>query len=112
TPFNAVIGFSSIMKSQTFGPLANTKYQEYIDHIHASGKHLLSIINDILDLSRIEASQYDFNIHEIEAAAVMNEVAESLEAIALAKQIRILKPETAPPVRVAADERALRQVLM
>src|SRR3546814_13497279 len=57
TPLNAIIGFSEIIKDQLFGPMSNPRYREYAIDIHDSGTHLLSLINDILDLSKIEAGK-------------------------------------------------------
>src|SRR3546814_17393225 len=62
TPLNAIIGFSEIIKDQLFGPMGNQRYREYAIDIHDSGTHLLSLINDILDLSKIEAGK--FELHE------------------------------------------------
>ncbi len=59
TPLNAILGFSEVMKTEMMGPIANKTYLEYAGHIHASGTHLLSVINEILDLSRIEAGRHE-----------------------------------------------------
>src|SRR3546814_13875127 len=61
TPLNAIIGFSEIIKDQLFGPMSNPRYREYAIDIHDSGTPLLSLINDILDLSKIEAGQFELN---------------------------------------------------
>ncbi len=79
TPLNAIIGFSSLIESESFGPMENRKYKDYVADIHASGKYLLSLINDILDLTRIEASKYDFDIRTLDAPAAMREVATLME---------------------------------
>src|SRR3546814_20553497 len=59
TPLNAIIGFSEVMAAQTLGPLDHPQYHEYTQHIHSSGQHLLSLINDLLDLSKIEAGKLE-----------------------------------------------------
>ena len=62
TPLNAILGFSEVMKSEMFGPIENPKYREYAGNILESGKHLLHLINEILDLTRIESGRYE--LHE------------------------------------------------
>jgi signal transduction histidine kinase len=74
TPLNAIIGFSDLIKSETFGPLAPSVYGEYIGDIHASGLHLLDLINDLLDLSKIEAGKYRLHLEPLAPAEVMSEV--------------------------------------
>ena len=61
TPLNAIIGFSELIKARTFGPIGSETYAEYVEHIHSSGAHLLSIINDILDLARAESGTVDLS---------------------------------------------------
>ena len=62
TPLNAIIGFSEIVLRETFGPIANTRYRDYVDDIRGSGSHLLELINDILDLSKAEAGQIELQL--------------------------------------------------
>ena len=70
TPLNAVIGFSELMNQELFGPLGNSRYQEYVADIHSSGTHLLNLINDLLDLSKIEAHKYELQEQEVDLAVV------------------------------------------
>ncbi len=72
TPLNAVIGFSSILMNQLFGPLGDQKYLEYAKDINSSGAHLLDIINDILDLSKAEAGKLTLNYEEVHIAKAIN----------------------------------------
>ncbi len=65
-PLNAIIGFSEIIKDETFGPVGSTKYRDYADDINQSGQHLLSLINDILDLSKIESGTDELHEENIE----------------------------------------------
>lgn len=112
TPLNAIIRFSSLIKSEIFGPVGNEKYREYIHDVHASGEYLLSLINDILDLSRIEASKYEFEIQPIDPVAAMNEVAMLVKPLALQKTIALVMPEAIPGCDVLGDRRAVHQVLL
>src|SRR5467141_3526474 len=70
TPLNAILGFSEVMKSEVFGPLTVPNYKEYVGDIHASGQHLLNLINEILDLSRIEAGRYELKEEAVQLAHV------------------------------------------
>ncbi len=65
TPLNAIIGFSDILRSEKFGPIANPKYLEYARDVHASGVHLLDLINDVLDMSKIEAGKLELFEEEV-----------------------------------------------
>ena len=70
TPLNAIIGFSEVMMEERFGPIGNERYRDYLKDIHVSGAHLISLINDLLDLSKIEAGKLDLNF----AASTLNDV--------------------------------------
>ncbi len=72
TPLNAIIGFSETMMEKVFGELGHEKYNEYATHIHSSGRHLLSIINDILDLSKVEAGKLEFDMAVVTLDKVMD----------------------------------------
>ena len=71
TPLNAIIGFSEILGSQIFGPLGDPRYREHATDFHDSGDHLLQIINDILDLAKIEAGQQKLEEQPVEVAQVI-----------------------------------------
>ncbi|MFM1817114.1 MAG: hypothetical protein RLZ98_3809, partial [Pseudomonadota bacterium] len=112
TPLNAILGFSEVMKDQIMGPLDNPTYREYVSNIHQSGAHLLKLINEILDLSRIEAGRYDLN----EEAVRLTEVAEDCEQLlrlrAEAKNIQIVLDFQERLPQLWADQRAIRQVCL
>src|SRR3546814_12740357 len=74
TPLNAVLGFSEILKTEAFGPLGSKRYKDYADDIHASGSHLLSLINDLLDMSKIEAGKYRLHRAQIGRASCRERV--------------------------------------
>ncbi|WEK57485.1 MAG: HAMP domain-containing sensor histidine kinase [Candidatus Brevundimonas phytovorans] len=111
TPLNAVIGFSDIMRQRLFGPVPD-RYAEYADSIHTAGRHLLALINDVLDVSRIEADRYDLNIETfdvretVSAALALVRVQADDKGVDLAA---VLPPEA---VSVAADRRAVKQMLL
>src|SRR5690606_14946701 len=73
TPLNAILGFSEVMKSEVMGPLASPAYKEYAANIHQSGTHLLKLINEILDLSRIEAGRYDLNEQSVRIVDIVDD---------------------------------------
>jgi PAS domain S-box-containing protein len=111
TPLNAIIGFSDIMARQAFGPIENKKYAEYVNDICNSGKQLLSIINDILDLSRVEAGKQDLKIETITLADSWPQIASGLSAAAGRKNITLIPPDALDTIRFRADRRAVMQIL-
>ncbi len=112
TPLNAIIGFSELMKNHLFGPLNNPKYEEYMEDIHFSSRHLLDIINDVLDMSKIEAGRVEL----IESEVAINEVLDSVVRImndrAKTQSVGLdFKVDKDLP-HVRADQRLLRQILI
>ncbi len=111
TPLNAVIGFSDIMRQRLFGPVPD-RYAEYAESIHTAGGHLLALINDVLDVSRIEADRYELNIERfdvreaVSAALALVRVQADDKGVDLAA---VLPPEA---LIVAADRRAMKQMLL
>jgi Amt family ammonium transporter len=112
TPLNAVIGFSELMNQELFGPLGNARYREYVTDIHASGTHLLNLINDLLDLSKIEAHKYELQEQEVDLAVVVLTAARFVQKPVHDKKLRLNTsiPPNLPTVR--ADERVLRQIVL
>ncbi|MFE1598385.1 sensor histidine kinase [Methylobacterium sp. ID0610] len=112
TPLNAILGFSEVMKNEVFGPHAAPSYQEYSTDIHDSGMHLLNLINEILDLSRIEAGRYELNEEAVQLAYVVEECRHMMALRARAKN-QTFKELVDPSLpRLWADERAMRQVVL
>jgi two-component system cell cycle sensor histidine kinase PleC len=112
TPLNAILGFSEVMKNEVFGPHANASYKEYSGDIHSSGEHLLTLINEILDLSRIEAGKYELNEEAISLAGIADDAAHMLNLRAKAKG-QVIRQATEPELpRIWADERAIRQAVL
>lgn len=111
TPLNAIIGFSEIMGSGLFGELGSPKYKEYAGDIHASGTHLLELINDILDMSKIEAGRMTLETQPLELAEVTEESLRLISARADVAKVTIENNLPALPT-VQADKRAVKQVLL
>lgn len=112
TPLNAIIGFSEIMRQQMFGPLGTERYLEYTNDIHDSGRHLLNVIDDILDISKIEAGRYAIEENEIDFADVLRWSIEVMRARTIEKQqnVTLALPEEMPHLK--ADQRAMRQIML
>jgi len=110
TPLNAVIGFGQVMRDQLFGSIGNERYLEYARDIHDSAKHLLGIINNIIDLSRLESGTLEVNMTAVDAAQVLREAQVLVRGQAEARGIRIEFAAAPALPRVDADPRALRQI--
>ncbi len=112
TPLNAIIGFSDMLVSQVYGPLGSPRYAGYAQDIHASGQHLLALITDILDMSRIEAGRYEFRPETVELVDLVEESLRMVRGRADEHGIR-LAPVIEPGVSTLwADRRALKQILL
>ena len=111
TPLNAVIGFSEVMEQGLFGPLGHAKYQEYARDIRESGSYLLEVINDILDMSKIEAGRMALDIDSVDVADI---VEDSMKVVGQAAGERdiILSRHGPSKLVVEADRRALKQVFL
>jgi two-component system, cell cycle sensor histidine kinase PleC len=112
TPLNAILGFSEVMKSEVFGEHAIPAYKEYSADIHNSGVHLLGLINEILDLSRIEAGRYELNEESISLAAIVEDCHHLLKLRATNRGIIIHEMFETDLPRLWADERAVRQICL
>ena len=110
TPLNAVLGFSDLLADERYGPL-NDRQQRYVKHIHSGGKHLLKLISDILDLSKIEAGRMELTIEEVTVASAFAEVIGSLYPLA-EKKMQSLSQADEHKLRVRADSMRFKQVLM
>jgi two-component system cell cycle sensor histidine kinase PleC len=112
TPLNAILGFSEVMKNEIFGAHSIAVYKDYSNDIHASGQHLLGLINEILDLSRIEAGRYELNEEAIGLASVVQDCHHLLKMRAKSRGITIHETFEQDLPRVWADERAIRQICL
>ena len=111
TPLNAIIGFSEIMESGMFGPLVNEKYRGYCKDIHQSGQYLLDVINDILDMSKIEAGRIRLDVEQIRLGRFLNDAMRVVSARADDKKLE-LTADIAQGIRVKADQRLLKQIML
>ncbi|MFN3075322.1 MAG: PAS-domain containing protein [Alphaproteobacteria bacterium] len=112
TPLNAIIGFSDAIISEVFGPLGNERYQGYIDDIHRSGVHLLALINDILDIAKVEAGKVELHEEELEITHTVKACLRLLRPRAQEMGVKLYSriPKDLP--RLFADERRLKQILL
>ena len=112
TPLNAVLGFSEVMKSEILGPHTVPTYKEYANDIHESGQHLLNLINEILDLSRIEAGRYELQEEGVTLADIAEDSHRLLKLRADKKDLTILLNIQENLSQLWADERAIRQICL
>jgi PAS domain S-box-containing protein len=112
TPLNAIIGFSEVMMDERFGPVGNERYRQYLKDIHASGGHLISLLNDLLDLSKIEAGKLELTFVSVD----LNELVQQCVAIMQeqANRERVIIRTSLPPKlpQIVADARSVRQIAL
>ena len=112
TPLNAILGFSEVMKAELLGPVQNKSYLEYAGNIHDSGRHLLQLINEILDLSRIEAGRYELHEESIRLNEIVEDCHRLLALRAESKGLQVVQEFAKGLEPIWADERAIRQVCL
>jgi len=112
TPLNAIIGFSEIMQGEILGPHSTPTYKEYANDINQSGQHLLNLINEILDISRIEAGRYELNESAVDIAKVVADCYRLMRLRAEAKGLKIVELFEPGLPELWADERAMRQICL
>ena len=111
TPLNAIIGFSEIIRDRLFGP-ASPAYFEYAGDINNAGHHLLAIVNDVLDIAKIEAGKVEFSEGEADLGAILNASLRAVKTQAKSGNVRILKEYPQEGIKVRCDEVRLRQVFI
>ncbi|MCP8897005.1 PAS domain-containing protein [Shinella daejeonensis] len=111
TPLNAILGFSEILQNQMFGPIGSEKYREYSCDIHESGKHLLNVINDILDMSKIEAGHMRISCETVDLAPLIDEALRLTMLQAEKKKITV-RQDCMSTLPLTADRRAMKQILL
>lgn len=112
TPLNAIIGFSELIQRQYLGPVGNDRYRQYAEDINGSGKHLLSLIDDLLDLSKIEAGETELHPEWVAVDNIAQESARLTESRARTRLVTIRLDTDQRIGSLWADERALRQILI
>jgi len=112
TPLNAIIGFSELMDHRIFGELGDPRYHEYAEHIHSSGTFLLKLVNDILDLSKIEANKFEVVTEPVQLRDAIDECAPMIGRQAASRDVRFEVGEVDVRAVVEADERGLQQILL
>jgi signal transduction histidine kinase len=112
TPLNAVIGFADVMRNETFGPIGNDRYREYLDDISRSSEHLLEVINDLLDFSKIEAGKLEVVVEDVGLAELLGSLTSMMRPQADKKAIALQHLAPAEDLHVRADSHRLRQVLL
>ena len=112
TPLNAIIGFSEIIAHELFGPMGNEKYLDYMQDIHKSSLHLLAIINDVLDMSKIEAGKLELSKEPLNLRNVIGEVIRMMRERAQSRSIELVPKYLEEEVEIWADELAMKQIFL
>jgi len=112
TPLNAVIGFSEILQSEAFGPLGHANYKDYSHDIHAAGKHLLDVINDVLDVAKIEAGQLNLSERNMDLSATVASCIRMLSVRAFDAGIKLTSDIPADFPGFLGDETRIKQILV
>lgn len=112
TPLNAILGFADVMRSELFGPLGNARYKEYTDDIKRSGEHLLALINDVLDMSRIEAGKADLDLVAQDLTPLIQSSITMVRATADNKSVAITADLPETKLEALCDSRAVTQMLL
>lgn len=111
TPLNAILGFSDVMRHQLKGPIGNNAYRDYAEDIHASGEHLLRLIDNIIDLSRIEVGAWELNPAPTDLRDATEEVLRFLQPLAQQRGLEMTVDLSAAPGVILADRRAISQIV-
>jgi signal transduction histidine kinase len=112
TPLNAIIGFSEAIIEERFGALQPSRYKAYVEDIKTAGTHILELVNDLLDLSKLEAGQHEFDVKPLDVNSVFEASVKLIEPQAFSAKVMVRKAYTRPLPQVLTDERALKQVLV
>ena len=112
TPLNAIIGFSEMMLKETFGPLGHEKYGEYLGDVHLSAKHLLEIINEVLDMSKIEAGRVELDEQDVDLPTLIATVVRIITSRVFSSEIKVEQVIQKDLPRLYSDPRLIRQILI
>jgi PAS domain S-box-containing protein len=112
TPLNAIIGFAEVMLEERFGPVGNDRYKDYLKDVHASGAHVMSLVNDLLDLAKIEAGRMELSFMSVSLNELVGATVALLQPHAARERI-VMRTSFAPRLPpVVADERSIRQIVL
>lgn len=112
TPLNAIIGFSDVISNEIHGAITPDIYKSYVDHIHNSGKFLLDLINDVLELSSIDAQEVEVHEETIFVEALIKDVSSYIGSLLIKKDIELICEMEEGAEKISADERAIKQILI
>lgn len=112
TPLNAILGFSEVMTKELYGPIGNDRYTEYLEDIHLSGVYLLQLVNDILDISKIEAGELTLAKEDVNIASLASECQIMFESFAKDQDVNYLTVVPDDLSTIHADRQSLKQILM
>jgi signal transduction histidine kinase len=109
---NAIIGFAEVMRDERLGPIGTERYKEYLKDIHTSGEHVISLVNDLLDLSKIEAGRMDLTFGSVDLNAIVTSCIAIMQPQANRDRV-IMRSQIFPKLPpVVADERSIRQIVL
>ncbi len=112
TPLNAILGFAEVIMDERFGPVGNARYKDYLKDIHASGSHVMSLVNDLLDLSKIELGKLDLTIAAVDANRIVSECVSLIQPQANRDKVITRLSLSARLPAIQADERSVRQIVL
>ncbi len=112
TPMNAIIGFAEVMQTEQLGPIGHERYKEYLGDIHSSGEHVVSLVNDLLDLSKIEAGQADLSFTSVDLNLILQDCASMMQPQATRDKVIIRTNIAEKLPHVVADARSVKQILL
>jgi PAS domain S-box-containing protein len=112
TPMNAIIGFAEVMQTEQLGPIGHERYKEYLGDIHSSGEHVVSLVNDLLDLSKIEAGQADLSFTSVDLNLVLQDCVSMMQPQAAREKVIIRTNIAEKLPHVVADARSVKQILL
>lgn len=112
TPLNAILGFSEVIMEERFGPIGNPRYKDYISDIHTSGAHVINLVNDMLDISKIEAGQLDLSFAAVDLGEVLKECVAVMQPQANEARVIIRTSLSEDLPRVVADAKTIRQIAL
>jgi signal transduction histidine kinase len=112
TPLNAIIGFSELMQDELYGPLGDKRYAEYSGLIQGAGHHLLSLINDVLDMSKIEAGKFELHRQRFDMREIVRDCLDLMRERANQEGVALIGDVPATPLTIDADRRAMKQILL